>query len=93
MITESHNAYYEIKNFIFSNIDSFRKDAKDFDGLDLTIAVDDDFTKWNFQTGDNSYTGGAYGLPHWGVTTIYPDSDPLEVYDEIITRLQDLTES
>ena len=91
-ITKSHDTYREIKNFIFSNINTFKRDAEEFGELDLTVAVDDEFTQWNYQTGDNSFTGGAYGLPHWGVTTIYPDSDPLGVYEEIITQLQDLTE-
>lgn len=22
---------------------------------------------WSYQTGDNSYTGGAYGFPYWGL--------------------------
>ena len=31
--------------------------------------------EWGYQTGDNSYTGGAYGYNHWGVGYIYEDVD------------------
>ena len=86
----SAEVYSDIKNFIFSNIDIFRSDAAEYDGLDLTIAVDDSGQSWNFQTGDNSFTGGAYGLPHWGVVTISSDSDPLHVYNDVIDQLEDL---
>ena len=88
MTTLSAQVYFDIKRFIFSNIDTFRDDAKEYDGLDLTVASDG--KQWNYQTGDNSYTGGAYGLPHWAVTTIMPDTDPLEVYETVIDQLEDL---
>ena len=26
---------------------------------------------WNHQTGDNSFTGGAYGFQHWGVVDLH----------------------
>ena len=84
------DTYREIKSFILSNIDIFRRDAAEFGALDLTVATNDDASVWNYQTGDNSFTGGADGLPHWGVVTIYPDSDPIDLYGEIITQLQDL---
>ena len=83
--------YFEIKSFLFSNIDSFRRDAKEYNGMDITVATDGDI--WNYQTGDNSFTGGAYGLPHWAVTTIMPDTDPLELYDEVIAQLEELLAS
>ena len=31
--------------------------------IDLTIGFDPEDNSWSFQTGDNSYTGGAYGYP------------------------------
>ena len=94
----------DIKNFIFGNIDQWRDTAKEIEseaiaydpdnqeylGLDLTIAASETGDDWNFQTGDNSYTGGAYGLPNWAVTSIQPDSDPLEVYDDVIDQLEEL---
>ena len=26
---------------------------------------------WNYQTGDNSYTGGAYGFRDWGIVDLH----------------------
>ena len=85
----SAQVYKDIKDFLFSNIDVFRKDAEEYDGLDITIATTDG-NSWGYQTGDNSYTGGAYPFQHWGVTTITPDSDPLEIYDDITDQLEEL---
>jgi len=103
MITLSSEVCYDIKNLIFSNIDDWRYIARDVgincepveenQYMDLTIATDDCGIQWNYQTGDNSFTGGAYGLPHWAVTSITPDSDPLEVYEYIIDELNELLPS
>jgi hypothetical protein len=40
-------------------------------GIDLTIGVNTLTGEWSWQTGDNSYTGGAYGYRDWGVTRVY----------------------
>jgi len=96
--------YADIKSFIFGNIDNWRDtateiesealndypDTQEYIGLGLTIACSENGNSWNFQTGDNSYTGGVYGLPHWAVTSIQPDSDPLEVYEDVIDQLEEL---
>jgi hypothetical protein len=58
--------------------------------MELTIACNNNGDQWNYQTGDNSYTGGAYGLPHWAVLYLSRDSDPLEVANEAIDQLLDL---
>lgn len=31
--------------------------------------------EWSYQTGDNSYTGGAYGLPYWGLAYLFRRSN------------------
>lgn len=79
----------EIEQFLDVNMIEFNQDAIEFDGAELTIATDDG-TQWNYQTGDNSYTGGAYGLQHWAVVTIMPDSTTSEILDEVISQLEDL---
>jgi hypothetical protein len=45
---------------------------------------------WSYQTGDNSYTGGAYGYPHWGVVTVYRRSDSSAVARDIRYQLAEL---
>ena len=44
---------------------------------------------WSYQTGDNSYTGGAYGYRHWGVGYLYPRSKSAEVADGIVSEIAD----
>jgi hypothetical protein len=45
---------------------------------------------WSYQTGDNSYTGGAYGYPYWGVVTVYRRSDSRAVARDIRRQLAEL---
>ena len=49
----------------------------------LTVGYSPDTQSWGYQTGDNSFTGGAYGHPFWGVVWIGADADPAAVADEI----------
>lgn len=35
-------------------------------GMLVTFGLDAD-GNWSYQTGDNSYMGGAYGYAHWGL--------------------------
>ena len=54
----------------------------------FTPASDDAEASWSYQTGDNSYTGGAYGHPFWGVVWISADSLPDEVASEIAADIE-----
>jgi hypothetical protein len=42
---------------------------------------------WNYQTGDNSYTGGAYGFANWGTADLYRRSNTKELAADIIDNL------
>lgn len=44
--------------------------------IGFTQETEDKDASWHYQTGDNSFTGGAYGHPHWAVVYLYRDSDP-----------------
>lgn len=63
-------------------------------GMMLTIgftpATPDKDASWHYQTGDNSFTGGAYGHPHWAVVSLYRDSVPSEVAEEIASQIGEL---
>lgn len=66
----------------------------DVPGMCLTIGFtpetrDKDFS-WSYQTGDNSFTGGAYGHPHWAVVYLYRDSKPEDIAGEIADQLAEL---
>lgn len=63
-------------------------------GIQLTVGWSDkgsvDSPSWSYQTGDKSFSGGAYGFPHWGVVGVYRDSNVDDVADEILQQLADL---
>ncbi len=55
-------------------------------------ATDPEFVRdgWTYQTGDNSYTGGAYSRPDWAVVGVYRNSDPADVIDDILSQFSEL---
>jgi len=57
--------------------------------MDVTIGCDNEL-EYSWQTGDNSYTGGAYGYPHWAVVYLSPDDDTNRIVDSIIEQLEEL---
>ena len=59
--------------------------------IDLTIGHSPETGAWSYQTGDNSYTGGAYGHPNWAVTRVYRRSDSRELARDLISQLSELT--
>ena len=68
--------------------DEFRvSDDPDDDtpGMQVTFGADE--TGWSYQTGDTSFSGGAYHYRHWGVCYLYRNSNCRELarqaYEEI----------
>jgi hypothetical protein len=55
--------------------------------MQLTIGADSE--GWSYQTGDNSFSGGAYGYATWGLGYIQRDSDPAQVANDILRDLED----
>lgn len=104
MTVLSEQVKTDTATFLKDNIDLFKAEAKlyglfdtkiddpwdedDIDGMDLTLSTDGDH--WSYQTGDNSYTGGAYGLPHWAVLWIGPDTTHEQLYKDAIDQWEDL---
>ena len=59
---------------------------------ELTVGMNEK-GEWGWQSGDNSFTGGAYGYPHWAVIHVAPDMTNGEVEDaaeDIARQLADL---
>ena len=48
---------------------------------------------WSFQTGDNSFTGGAYLYPHWAVVEVGVRDNAEKVADDILDQLANLWHS
>lgn len=65
----------------------------DVPGMSVTVGAtveEDGSLSWNYQTGDNSFAGGAYSYPTWGVVSLYQESDPAEVARECVDQIADL---
>ena len=58
--------------------------------LDLTVATDDTWSAFGYQTGDNSFTGAVYWFPHWAVTSIGHETTVDDLMDDITEQLDEL---
>jgi hypothetical protein len=62
-------------------------------GMCLTIGFtpesEDKDASWSYQTGDNSYSGGAYFHGTWAVVSLYRDSNPAHVAGEISDQIEE----
>ena len=69
-------------------------DEDDLPGMCVTIgftpATEDKDASWSYQTGDNSYSGGAYLHPHWAVVSLYRRSNSRELAEECANQIADL---
>jgi hypothetical protein len=70
--------------------DDYRADGDcDYPSMCVTIGADGK-GNWRYQTGDNSYTGGAYGYPHWAVITLDRRSNCADLAHDALYQLADL---
>ena len=58
--------------------------------MDVTIGWDPETGDWNYQTGGNDYTGGAYGYRHWAVVYLDRRSNSTEMAREVREQLMEL---
>ena len=82
------SAQARIDHLIESKPDDFGYEVR-LAWIDLTVGASPDGS-WSYQTGDNSFTGGAYGHPDWAVVTLDADSKPEEVADDILDQIAEL---
>lgn len=61
-------------------------------GLHVTLGItpSEDGLSWDYQTGDNSFTGGAYGHPHWVLLYLMGRSNCKELSKEAVEQLKEL---
>lgn len=74
--------------------DDFRASDDDEDttpGMCVTIGFTpsdaDTAYSWHYQTGDNSYSGGAYGHANWAVISLYRRSNSKELANDIADQI------
>lgn len=65
-------------------------DEENIPSMLLTVGWDPDSGAWDYQTGDNSYSGSAYFYPCWAVVAIYRRSNSISLAREIREQLADL---
>jgi hypothetical protein len=58
----------------------------------LTVGYDPKTGEWDYQTGDNSYSGAAYFYPVWGVGTIFPLDCSADLAKDIVNQILDQAE-
>jgi len=56
--------------------------------IEITIGADPD-GGWSYQTGDNSFTGGAYGFPYWGTGYILADTNCRDLARDLVDQIKD----
>lgn len=76
-----------VKSFVPKSDPDYIADDEDKPGIDLTIGVDVETGEWSYQTGDNSYTGGAYGYRDWGVTRVYRSTNSRDCARDLINQV------
>lgn len=76
-----------VKSYIADDYRAFEED--DIPGIQLTVGWNAETGEWDYQTGDNSFTGGAYHYPIWGVVGVYRRSNSLEIARDIRNQLAD----
>ncbi len=63
----------------------------DTPGMCVTIGADGKGRgSWSYQTGDNSFTGGAYGFPHWAVVYLHRRDNSTELARAAVEELHEL---
>jgi hypothetical protein len=58
--------------------------------IGFTPAEEDSNASWSYQTGDNSFTGGAYSHPHWAVVSLHRRSNSRALAEDCASQIADL---
>lgn len=68
--------------------DDYRVEFQDDDipTMQVTIGCDLNTGEWSYQTGDNSFTGGAYGYRDWAVVYLQRRSNSRDLARDVISQ-------
>ena len=84
-IVELATELTRLKKFIEDDYIAYEDDLP---GMDVTLGCSD--KGYALQTGDNSFSGVAYGHRHWGVSRLYRRSNCRELAKELIDQVREL---
>lgn len=94
LATEFAECLEDLKPYIEDDYRATDDPDDDEPGMQVTFGVADrkpgDSWEWNYQTGDNSFTGSAYHYPHWAVVYLYRDSDCRELAVDAASEILEL---
>jgi hypothetical protein len=72
--------------------DEYRASEDDDEpGVQLTVGWDGK-KDWSAQSGDNSFTGGAYGYQYWAVVSVYRDTKTVDLVGDICDQLEEVSD-
>lgn len=74
-----------IKRYIGDDCRASEEDT--LPSIQLTVGADE--KGWDYQSGDNSYSGGAYFYRYWGVVSVYRRSNSRELARDILDQIKD----
>ena len=88
-IAELAKLFVRCKSYIDDDFRCSDDPDDDTPGMCVTVGANEDGS-WNYQTGDNSFTGGAYGFRHWAVIYLFRDSNCRELAKDAQDQLAEL---
>lgn len=88
-INELKSLFVHLKTTIGDEYHSDGDEPGSPPSMDVTIGWTPEDGGWNFQTGDNSFTGGAYGHHYWAVVYLTRRSNSTELAREVRSQLLD----
>jgi hypothetical protein len=77
-------------NSHYDELVAIEPDLKDLIYCQLTVGASGNSKEFGYQTGDNSYTGGAYGYPLWAIVSVDIYSHPKSVAKDIRDQIAEL---
>ena len=87
-LTEISNLLRDLKPSICNDCRASDDPDDNTPGICVTVGASPDGT-WDYQTGDNSYTGAAYFHKYWGVVYLYRNSNCKELARECLGEIRD----
>lgn len=94
LVKEWTRLFKELKQGIGDDYRASDDPDDNMPGMQVTIGftpeTEDNDASWSYQTGDNSYTGGAYGHPHWAVVSLYRRSNSRELAKDCANQIAEL---
>ena len=87
--------FHDMTELARALIPTITDDDRAYDGCEddaepsMLVTVGANAGGWGYQTGDNSYTGGAYGFAEWAVVVLSRDTKSVDFADAVERELME----